>query len=165
MSEREEKKTTTQTATTEESYFLIVRTVGGQEYNVALIMKARIESKNLGIPSLIILPQLKGLIFVEKGLPHIVQNLISGIKHCRGMLRGKVPLSEIVKAISRPVEIHVGDIVEIVSGPFRGYKGKVMDIDNESGTVTIEIMDAASPMPITLRIKDVRLLERKREGE
>ncbi len=163
MSEKEEEK---KTATPqEESYFLIVRTVGGQEYNVALIMKARIESKNLGIPSIIILPQLKGLIFLERGLPHIVQNLITGIKHCRGMLRGKVPLSEIIKAISRPVEIHVGDIVEIVSGPFRGYKGKVMDIDSESGTVTIEIMDAASPMPITLRIKDVRLLERKREGE
>ncbi len=159
MSESEKKQVS------EESFFMIVRTVGGQEYNVALILKARIESKNIGIPALIVLPQLKGLIFVERGLPHVLQNLITGIKHCRGILRGKVPLSEIIRVISRPIELKIGDIVEIVSGPFRGYKGKVMDIDTESGTVTIEIMDATSPMPITLRIKDVRLLERRKEGE
>ena len=159
MSESEKKQIS------EESFFMVVRTVGGQEYNVALILKARIESKNLNIPSLIVLPQLKGLIFVEKGLPHILQNLIIGVKHCRGILRGKVPLSEIMRVITRPIELKIGDMVEIVSGPFRGYKGRVMDIDTESGTVTIEITDAASPMPITLRIKDVRLLERRREGE
>jgi transcriptional antiterminator NusG len=145
-------------------YFIAVRTVGGQEYNVALIMKARIESKNINIPAIVVLPRLKGLVFAETPFPHIVQNVIAGIKHCKGILRGKVLADELLKVVYKPIEIRVGDIVEIVSGPFRGSKGRVTDIDLEEDRVTIEILDAASPMPITLRIKDVRVIERK-QGE
>ncbi len=148
-----------------QSFFTVVRTVGGQEYNVALILKTRIETKNVDIPSIVILPRLKGVIFVESAFPFVVQNLITGIKHCKGILRGKVPLSEILKVIFKPVEIpSVGDVVEIISGPFKGYRGRVVDVDREQETVTIEILDAASPMPIVLRIKDVRIVER-RQGE
>ncbi len=146
-------------------YFTVIRTVGGQEYSVALILKTRIEVKNLDIPSIVVLPRLKGIIFVESAFPFLVQNMITGIKHCKGVLRGKVPLEEILKVIFKPVEVpNVGDIVEIVSGPFKGYRGRVVDVDREQESVTIEILDAASPMPIVLRIKEVRIVER-RQGE
>jgi len=152
-------------AEAKQCFFTVVRTVGGQEYNVALILKTRIEAKNINIPSIVILPRLKGVIFVETPYPFLVQNLTYGIKHCKGILRGKVPLEEIVRVIFKPVEIpNIGDIVEIISGPFRGYRGRVVDVDRSQETVTVEILDAASPMPIVLRIKEVRIVERK-QGE
>ena len=160
----ETKQSTTQQYASQACFFTVVRTVGGQEYNVALILKARIESKKLDIPSLVVLPRLKGLVFVETSLPFLVQNIAYGIKHCKGILRGKVPVDELLKVIFKPIEVRVGDIVEIVSGPFRGCKGKVIDVDLERESVTVELIDAASPMPIELRIKDVKVVER-RQGE
>ncbi len=141
-------------------FLTAVRVTSGQEGNVALLLKARIESKNLSIPSLVVVPGLRGFIFVETEHYYIVQNVIQGVKHCKGVVRGKISLNELLLTFRREVQVDVGDVVEIVAGPFRGYKARVLSVDKDKGTVRLEVVDAASPIPITLRLRDVRVIER-----
>ncbi len=142
-------------------YLTIVRTVSGQEYNIAFLIKARIENRKLDIPSIIVIPNLKGFVFVETELQYLVQNLIYGLKHTKGIIRGKVLADEVLNILTKPVQVNVGDLVEIIAGPFRGFKAKVTDVDSESGTVRLEIIDASSPMPVTLSIREIRRIEQR----
>jgi transcriptional antiterminator NusG len=50
-----------------------VRAVGGQEYNVAVLIKARAESKgDTNISSIVVLPNFKGFVFFEGAPPYEV---------------------------------------------------------------------------------------------
>ena len=141
-----------------------LRAVGNQEYNVAFMLKARAEHKGLDkvrVTAIVVLPALKGFVFVEGSMPYEIQDLATGIKHYRGMVRGVMSVDEIVNSLAKPVEINVGDVVEIIVEPFKGYKGKVVDIDKQRGQVYLELLDSSSTMPIIVNIKGVRKVESK----
>ncbi len=96
-------------------------------------------------------------------MPYEIQDLATGIKHYRGgMVRGGVmSVDDIVSSLAKPVEINVGDVVEIIVEPFKGYRGKVVDIDRQRGQVYLELLDSSSTMPIIVNIKGVRKIESK----
>ena len=52
-----------------------------------------------------------------------------------------------------------GDIVEITGGPFKNEKGKITRVDEAKEEVTLELLEAAIPIPITVSIDSVRVLE------
>jgi len=56
----------------------------------------------------------------------------------------------------------VGDIIEVLSGPFRGEKGKIVRINEAKKELTIELLEAVVPIPLTLSINVVRLIEKKK---
>ena len=136
-----------------------IRAVGGQEYNVASLLKSRVESKDsTNVTSIVVLPNFKGFVFVEGAPPYEVQNLAYGIKHFRGLVRGYVDAGEIVRILTRTVEVNVGDLVEVMFGGFK-YRGRVVDIDRQSNKVRVELTDAPNPMPVWVSIKYVRKVQ------
>ncbi len=141
-----------------------LRAVGNQEYNVAFMLKTRAEHKGLDkvkISAIVVLPSLKGFVFVEGAMPYEIQDLAANIKHYRGMVRGVMNVDELLGSLVKPVEISIGDVVEIIVEPFRGYRGKVVDIDKQRGQVYLELLDSSSTMPIIVNIKGVRKVEGK----
>jgi len=60
------------------------------------------------------------------------------------------------------VELNVGDIVEILSGPFRGEKGKITRINEPKKEITLELLEAVVPIPLTISMNVVRLVEKKK---
>lgn len=141
-----------------------IKAVGNQEYNVAYTLKSRVEQKGLDkvkITAIVALPTLKGFVFVEGSMPYEIQDLATDIKHYRGMVRGVMSVDELLRGLAKPAEVNVGDVVEIIVEPFRGYRGKVVDIDKEKGQVTLELLDSPSTMPIVMNLKEIRKIESK----
>ncbi len=60
--------------------------------------------------------------------------------------------------------IAVGDIVEIISGPFKGEKARVQQIDESKEEITVELFEAMVSIPVTIRGDSVRVLEREKEA-
>ncbi|MFB6470504.1 MAG: transcription elongation factor Spt5 [Vulcanisaeta sp. AZ3] len=142
----------------------VIKAVGNQEYNVAYTLKSRVEQKGLDkvkITAIVVLPTLKGFVFVEGSMPYEIQDLATDIKHYRGMVRGVMRVDELLRGLAKPAEVNVGDVVEIIVEPFRGYRGKVVDIDKEKGQVTLELLDSPSTMPIVMNLKEIRKIESK----
>jgi transcriptional antiterminator NusG len=142
----------------------VIKAVGNQEYNVAYTLKSRVEQKGLDkvkITAIVALPTLKGFVFVEGSMPYEIQDLATDIKHYRGMVRGVMSVDELLRGLAKPAEVNVGDVVEIIVEPFRGYRGKVVDIDKEKGQVTLELLDSPSTMPIVMNLKEIRKIESK----
>ncbi|MCD6530473.1 transcription elongation factor Spt5 [Candidatus Bathyarchaeota archaeon] len=143
-----------------------VRTTAGQEKNVADLISARIELKKIPIKSILVPESLRGYIFLEAEGPHYVEEAIAGVKHIRSRVPGKVDLSEVERYIvSKPVieELEVNDIIEIISGPFKGMRAKITRIDRSKNEVTLELLEAAFTLPITVHSDYVKLVEKAKE--
>lgn len=150
----------------EPARIFVVSTTVGQERNVAKIIVGRIEVNNIPIKALLIPENLKGYIFIEADGPHMVERAIANIKHIKSRIPGALPFSEIEKYIlvkSAIEEFDVNDIVEVVSGPFKGMRARITDIDKAKEEVTIELLEAAFTLPVTVHADYVKLVSKGKE--
>jgi len=159
MTEEERKGTAT---------VFTVRTTAGQERNVAEAIEARVKAKDLPIYSIFAPETLRGYVFIEALGSHTVDEAIAGIKHAKSHVPGVVDFSDVEKfLITKPVieELSVGDTVEITGGPFKDMKAKIVRVDKAKEEVTIELLEAAFTLPITVHADYVKLLEKSESEE
>lgn len=147
-----------------------VRTTTGQERNVAKLVAAKIEMKNIRIKAILVPETLRGYVFIEAEGPHFVEEAIAGVKHVRSRVPGIVSFSEVERYIVRkPIieELSENDIVEVTGGPFKGMRAKITRIDKAKEEVTLELLEATFTLPITVHADYVKLVEKaeKESGE
>ena len=63
------------------------------------------------------------------------------------------------------IKVNRGDVVEIIGGPFKNEKGKVTRVDEAKEELTIELLDAAIPIPITIPIESAKVIEAAEKSE
>lgn len=141
---------------------LAVRVTLGREESV--MDKIAQASRRFGyqVYSTFLPKDVRGYIFVEARNADDVRVAIRGLNNARGIVERPVEIKEVEKFLeAKPVEIKInkGDLVEIVSDPFRGEKAKVIRIDPVKREVTVEMVEAAVPIPMTLPIEAVRLIQ------
>lgn len=136
-----------------------VKVTGGQERNVAMMLADKVKVEELPIAAILSPAELKGYIIVEASTPHIVEELIRGMRHTRERVQGVIDPSEVGHYLeTRPVVegLEVGALVEVVAGPFKGMRAKVMRVDEAKEEVIIEILEASFTLPITVHADYVR---------
>jgi len=138
-----------------------IRTTVGRENAVIEILISKIKSKGLDIKSIFHPDELKGYIFIEGDLDTMTE-LIKGVPHVKGIIRKEVKMTDIKKFLEvKKIEIKInrGDIIEVTAGPFKNEKGKVTRVDEAKEELTIELLEAAIPIPITITIASARVVE------
>jgi len=144
-------------------FLYLVRTTVGQERNVMFIAEGRIEREGIPVRALVCVDTLRGYVLAEADAPHYVERAFANIKHGKGVSLRKVSLAEIESfLVPKPAieGIDVNDIVEIVGGPFRGMKGRIVRVDKSKEEVTLELLEAPYALPITVHADYVRLSEK-----
>ena len=142
--------------------FYIVKTSANREALCAdLIMSKVIKEKMEDvIRSIIYVPEMKGYLFIESDDETYVRKAIFGIPNVKGVVKEKtVDINELEKFFEEKdisKELNKGDIIEITSGPFKGEKGKVIRIDSSKNDITVEILNAVVPIPVTVSSLYVR---------
>lgn len=119
--------------------------------------KAKVEE--LPIAAILAPTMLRGYIIVESVAPHSVDQLIRGIRHTRERVQGLVNPSEVDHYLeTRPAieGLEVDALVEVVAGPFKGMQAKVVRVDASKEEVTVELLEAAFTLPITVHADYVR---------
>jgi transcriptional antiterminator NusG len=51
--------------------------------------------------------------------------------------------------------------VELIDGPFKGERAKIMQIDTSKEEVTVQLVESMVPIPVTVRAEALRMLEEK----
>lgn len=142
---------------------LVVKTSIGHEKDVADALLHR--AKRTGNVYSILSPvRLRGYLFVEATSPEALRQLIKGIAHVRGIVKGETSVTEIEHFfVPKPLiaGISEGDIVEVIAGPFKGEKARIQQVDETKEEVTLELFEAMVPIPITIKGAHVRLVEKK----
>jgi transcriptional antiterminator NusG len=152
----------------EKTKIFSIKTQVGKEQNTADLINSRAGKSKLDIPSILATPELRGYIFLESYDKERIKELIKTISYARNMLDGEIPIEQIEHFLvpaSAVAKIAEGDVVEMVSGPFRGETAKVTHIDDTKEEITVELFESVVPIPITVRGEQVRVIKRKEEDE
>jgi transcriptional antiterminator NusG len=138
----------------DDSKFFVVRVAGGQESMIASMLQSRLHSKKIeGIYSVLFLENFKGYVIVEAVDSNIAYEALHGIRHIRGQIRGELPFKDLEGyLIKKPVvtELIVDDTVEIIAGPFKSMKAKIMRVDYEKQEATVVLLDSPYQIPVTV---------------
>lgn len=108
--------------------------------------------------------EVKGYIFVETMHPDRVSYIAKGIKGYKGMVSGDIKIDEIEHYLTpKPAVtgLELGAYVELIDGPFKGEKAKIMSIDSGKEEVTVQLVESMVPIPVTVRAEAIRMLDTK----
>jgi transcription termination/antitermination protein NusG len=136
-----------------DSKFFAIRITGGQENVVANILQNKINSKRISLRSILILENFKGYVIVEAPDSNIAYDALYGVRHVRGQIRGDLPFSDIEKyLVKKPVvtELSIDDTVEVIAGPFKSMKAKIIRVDYEKQEATVVLLDSPYQIPVTV---------------
>jgi transcriptional antiterminator NusG len=140
-----------------------IRTTAGRENIVIDMLTTNVKMHNLSIKSILHPGELKGYVFVEAPLEE-VKKTMHGVMHVKGIIEKPVSIEDIqhfvVDTKKAKVSLADGDIVEIIGGPFKREKGKIQRIDQVKDEVTVELLEASIPIPVTISVELVKLLKR-----
>lgn len=144
-----------------------IRTTSGREDIVIDLLMKKLEHADIDIKSIFHPAEIKGYVFVE-ATPGNVHKLLQGIMHIRGMIEKPVRFEEIQHFLDSKktrITISMGDVVEIIGGPFKGEKGRITRIDKVKEEVTIELLEASIPIPVTVSTEFVKIIKKAPKEE
>ncbi len=135
---------------------LALRTTVGRERMALDAIEAKVKSKNLAVKAVFSPAELKGYIFIEAEKRDIIEEAIKGLPHVRGIVDREVSGEDVskymVKQEDKQIMFKEGDLVEVVGGPFKREKAKVLSIDSTKQEAKIELVDSAVPIAITIKV-------------
>jgi transcriptional antiterminator NusG len=141
-----------------------LRVTVGQEKGAADMLAARAKNLNLPVKAILAPPRIKGYVFVEAVGKSTAERIRSRIRHVKGVVPGEMSITEIEEfLVPKPAVtgMGVGDMVELITGPFRGERAKIMRIDGSKEEITVELFEAAVPIPVTVRGDSVKVIQKK----
>lgn len=142
------------------SKLFAVKTTRGQEKIVARLIYNKVFTRKLPIFSILVIDEMKGYVFLEAGNAQVISEVISGLKHVKGLVSGMLQYEDIEKfLITKPIisELRIGDIVEIIAGPFKGMKAKINRIELARSEVTVVLLDVPYQLPVTVDASYLKL--------
>ena len=145
-----------------------LRTTANREDQVMDFVVSNAKKKGIEIYSVVRPHGMRGYIFVEAATRADAEQAAFNIPYSRGILPKQVEYREIehmLEQVKHDVNIQKGDIVEIISGPFKREQAKVSRIDLQKEEVVVELLEAAVPIPITLKMDSVKVIRREGEEE
>ncbi|MDR2699194.1 MAG: transcription elongation factor Spt5 [Candidatus Methanoplasma sp.] len=144
---------------------MVLKTQMDQEKSVAdsLMSKAQLGEKD--IYAVFSPPGLRGYVFVEGMNTDRLREKTRDIKKARSFVDGETNIDEIghyLIPVSAVIGIVEGDLVELINGPFKGEIARVQQIDQSKEEITVELIEAMVPIPVTVKGDSVRVIEKEK---
>ena len=147
-----------------ESHIFVVRTTANREDQVVDFLAANAKQKGIPVFSVIRPHGMRGYIFVEAASKQDADRAAYKIPYAKGVLGDEVQYEEIEQMLEpekkQDIDIRINDIVEIISGPFKREKAKVVRFDLEKEEVVVNLLEAAVSIPLTLKLDAVKVIRR-----
>ena len=141
-----------------------LRVTANREDQVMDFLSSNIKKKKLEVYAVIRPHGMRGYIFIEALDRQNAEQAAHGVPYARGILPKTIDYKEIehmLEQVKHEVNIQKNDIVEIISGPFKRSQAKITRVDKEKEEVVVELLEAAVPIPITLRMDAVKVIRRE----
>jgi len=151
-----------------ESQIFVLRTNANREDQVFDFVAANIQKKGIDVYSLIRPHGLRGYIYIEAKDKESAEKAYFGVPYARGLLAKPLKYEEIENALEQvkaQLNIQKSDIVEIISGPFKREKAKIIRFDKTKEEVVVELLEAAVPIPITVKLDSIKVIRREKEED
>lgn len=147
----------------------VIKVTTNKEDRALEMIEEKARKKELNVYSLARPHGLRGYIFLEADERETAEEAAYNLPYVKGII-GKTISYEEIKNMLEPtvaeINIEKGDIVEIISEPFKKEKAKVIRIDKQKEEAIVSLLGAAVPIPVTVKLDNLRVIRReKEEGE
>ncbi len=152
----------------EQPQIYAVRSTANREEQVMDFITSNVKKKKLNVYSVIHPHGMRGYIFVEAGSKTDAELSAQGVPYAKGILPKEVGMKELEHMFEQaPAEMNIqkNDIAEIISGTLKREQCKVQRVDPVKGEVVVVLLDAAVPIPITLKMDAIKVIRREGEEE
>ncbi len=111
---------------------------------------------------------LRGYILLEAEDRDSAEEAVFNLPYVKGII-GKTISYEEIKNMIEPsavsISIEEGDIVEIISEPFKKEKAKVVRVDKQKEEVVVSLLAAVVPLPVTIKLDNVKVIRREEDED
>ena len=142
----------------------IIKVTTNKEDRAVEMVAQRAEKKGLNVYSVIKPHGLKGYMIMEAADRESAEEAAFNLPYVKGII-GKTVLYEEIRNMVEPkaedYHIEVGDIVEMIAEPFKNEQAKVTRVDKQKGEVVVSLLGASVPIPVTVKIDNVKVIRRE----
>ena len=145
--------------------FIIKVTTNKEEKAVDMISD-RAEKKGLNTYAVLRPHGLRGYVLIEAEDRESAEESVFNLPYVKGIIGKTISYEEIknmIETSAATVSIKEGDIVEIIAEPFKKEKAKVLRIDKQKEEVVVSLLGAVVPLPVTIKLDNVRVIRREEE--
>ena len=148
------------------SHIFALRTTANREDQVIDFITNNVTKKGMHVFAIVRPHGMRGYIFMEAASRSDAEQACFNVPYARGILPSEFQYKEIehmLEQVKQVINIEKGDIVELISGPFKREKAKITRIDKTKEEVVVELLEAAVPIPITVKLDAVKVIRRDTE--
>jgi len=143
----------------------ILKVTTNKEDRAAEMISAKVKKKSLNVFAIVRPHGLRGYIILEAADRESAEEAAYDLPYVKGIIGKTITYEEIKNMVEPKVEavnIEPGDIVEMLT-QFKGEKAKVVRIDKQKGEVVVSLLGATVPIPVTVKIDNVKVIRRESE--
>lgn len=146
----------------------VVKVTTNKEDQAADLITEKAKKKQLPVYSIIRPHGLRGYILLEALDRESAEESVFNLPYVKGIIPKTVSYDDIKNLLEftpSTMKIEKGDIVEIIQEPFKKEKAKVIRIDVSKEEAVVELLGAAVPIPVTVKLDNIRVIRREKEGK
>ena len=146
----------------------IIKVTTNKEEKAVDIISERAEKKKINVYSVSRPHGLRGYVLLEAEDRESAEEAVFNLPYVKGIVGKTIEYEEIknmVEPSATTVSIKEGDIVEMISEPFKKEKAKVLRIDKQKEEVVVSLLGAVVPLPVTVKIDNVKVVRRDKDEE
>ncbi len=151
------------------THIFALRTTANREDQVLDFVSSNVEKKKLEVYALVRPHGLRGYVFMEAGTRTDAEQAVFRVPYARGIIGNEIDIKEIdhwfESSQKMEYDIRKSDIAEIIAGPFKREKCKITRVDKTKDEVVVELLEAAVPIPITLKMDAIKVIRREGDDE
>ncbi len=146
----------------------IIKVTTNKEDKAMEMITDKAEKKSLSVFAVVRPHGLRGYLILEALDRDSAEEAVFNLPYVKGILPRTISYEEVKNMLQPEVEdfnIEEGDIVEMIADTFKNEKGKVTRVDKKKGEVVVSLLGAAVPIPITVKMDNVRVIRREKDEE
>jgi len=147
-----------------ENVIFVVKVTTNKEDKALEMIADKVKKKKIGIYALARPHGLRGYVFLESPDREHAEEAVFNLPYVKGIIGKTVTYDEIkqmLEPVAADIKIEKNDIIEIISEPFKNEKAKVVRVDKAKGECVVSLLGAAVPIPVTVKLDNVRVIRRE----
>ncbi|MBA7673731.1 hypothetical protein ES703_81935 [subsurface metagenome] len=146
----------------------IIKVTTNKEGKAVDMIADRIEKRNINAFSVSKPHGLRGYILLEAEDRESAEESVFNLPYVKGIIGKTITYAEIKNMIepsATTISIKEGDIIEMIAEPFKKEKAKVLRIDKQKEEVVVSLLGAVVPLPVTVKIDNVKVIRREEDAD
>jgi len=151
-----------------ESVIFAVKVTTKKETNALELISDKVKKKQIEVYAIACPHGLRGYIFLEAKDRENAEEAVFNLPYVKGIIPKTLEYSELksmLEPVAADIKIEKNDIVEIISEPFKKEKAKVIRVDKAKEEAVVSLLNAIVPIPVTVKLDNIRVIRREDEEE